>query len=282
MAAILRDTSDEALAAAIDANQAAQFGLLAACMGGETHDEPDAIWFVTGLDYALFNGVMRARLAPETEERRIDELIAPFRTRGLEMTWHVGSSSRPNELGALLQQHGLWRELGSPGMAVELARLPDERQRIARLAIEPVRDEATFAVWLDVMARGFDMPAIARDAIGVACRRFGFAPGAAMRHYLGLLRGEPVASSTLFLAEGVAGIYNVATLPQARRQGIGAAMTRAPLLEARTEGLCIGVLQSSRMGLNVYWQLGFRPYSRLIQYGWHPGSAFQGSGATAL
>lgn len=276
MAAILRDTSEAALAAAIDANQAAQFGLLAACMGGEQHDEPDALWFVTGSTYALFNGVMRARLAAERTEERIADLLAPFRARDLPMTWHVGTSSEPADLGLQLQRRGLWRELGEPGMAAELAHLPEARRWVAGLRVLPVRDEATFGVWLEVMARGFEMPAIARDGIGVACRRFGFAPDAAMRHYLGLLHAEPVAASTLYLAHGVAGVYNVATLPRARRRGIGAAMTLAPLLEARDQGYAVGVLQSSKMGLNVYWQLGFRPYTRLVQYGLHPGAPYLG------
>src|SRR5579859_703274 len=271
MAAILRDTSDTALAAAIDANQAAQYGLLAEGMGGETHDEGDALWFITDIDYALFNGVMRARLPAAAAPARIQELLAPFRGRAIEMTWHVGSSSAPDDLGEQLRNHGLWRGLGEPGMAAELAALPAGRP-IAGVDVAPVRDTVAFAVWLDVMARGFDMPVIARDAIGVAYRCLGFGPDSFMRHYLGLWRGEPVASSTLYLAEGVAGIYNVATLPSARRRGIGTAVTRVPLLEARDEGYRVGVLQSSKLGLNVYWQLGFRPYSRLIQYGLRPGA----------
>src|SRR5581483_9282995 len=274
MAAILRDTSAAALAAAIDANQAAQFGLLAECMGGETHDEPDALWFLTGSAYALFNGVMRARLPVGRSDARIGELLSPFRARGLAMTWHVGTSSEPDDLGIQLQQQGLWRELGEPGMAAQLEHLPADRRWVAGLKVLPVRDEARFGVWLEVMARGFEMPAVARDGIGVACRRFGFTPGGAMRHYLGLLHEQPVAASTLFLAEGVAGIYNVATLPRARRRGIGAALTLAPLLEARDEGYAIGVLQSSKMGLNVYWRLGFRPYTRIVQYVLHPDAPF--------
>jgi predicted GNAT family acetyltransferase len=50
----------------------------------------------------------------------------------------------------------------------------------------------------------------------------------------------------------------VATLPEARGKGIGAALTVNPLQEAREMGHRIGVLQSSEMGFNVYKMLGFR------------------------
>ena len=76
--------------------------------------------------------------------------------------------------------------------------------------------------------------------------------------YLGYLDRKPVASSILFLGAGVAGVYGVGTIPEARNQGIGAAMTMKPLRGAREQGYHFAVLFSSRMGYPVYKRLGFR------------------------
>jgi GNAT superfamily N-acetyltransferase len=89
-----------------------------------------------------------------------------------------------------------------------------------------------------------------------------------VRFYIGRLEDKPVATSLLYLGGGVAGIYNVATLPEFRHQGIGSALTVAPLLQARTWGYRIGTLQSTPMGLHLYRQLGFREYCTFQAYFW--------------
>jgi hypothetical protein len=49
-----------------------------------------------------------------------------------------------------------------------------------------------------------------------------------LRHYIGHLDGELVATSTILLSDGVAGLYMVATMPEARGKGVGSYTTVAP------------------------------------------------------
>ena len=153
-------------------------------------------------------------------------------------------------------------------MAADLEALPQHVPAPAALTIERVWDDRTLDSWAHTLALGFGEGE--REAFWVrdVYRRVGYDDAGAWRHYLGRLDGVPVATATLFLAAGVAGIYFVSTAPRYRGQGIGAAITLAPLLEARALGYRVGVLGASPMGYGVYRRLGFAQYCTLGVYEW--------------
>ena len=77
-------------------------------------------------------------------------------------------------------------------------------------------------------------------------------------HFLGRLGAQPVATASLLLAEGIAGVYDVATVPDVRKGGIGTAMMLHILHVARAQGYNHAWLQPSEMAYLFYEQLGFR------------------------
>ena len=77
------------------------------------------------------------------------------------------------------------------------------------------------------------------------------------RGYVGYLDGRPVASSQLVLTDGVAGVYYVATVEDARRRGFGEAMTRHALNEGVAARCPMASLQASPMGEPIYLRMGF-------------------------
>ena len=76
--------------------------------------------------------------------------------------------------------------------------------------------------------------------------------------FLGRLDGRPAATATLIRTDDVAGIYAVATIEDARRRGLGAAVTWAAISRAREWGSRAVILQASPMGLGVYEAIGFK------------------------
>jgi predicted acetyltransferase len=88
-----------------------------------------------------------------------------------------------------------------------------------------------------------------------------------------MLDGTVVGTCTLYLGAGVAGIYNVSTLPKARRQGVATELTLTALHAARDRGYRIGILHASEMGYGAYRRIGFRDYCTVSHYLYLPNRA---------
>jgi GNAT superfamily N-acetyltransferase len=146
----------------------------------------------------------------------------------------------------------------------DLLALNEDSPVPAGLMIEHVRDTKALEAWIHASFTGFGFPGADTGSGFGLFAGLGF--DLPLRSYLGTLDGEPVAASQLFLGAGVAGIYIVATIPVARGQGIGTALTLAPLRDARAMGFRVGILHASPMGLGIYRRLGFREYSRMSSY----------------
>jgi GNAT superfamily N-acetyltransferase len=267
MSEILKDFSASALVRAIEANDYQLWAFFGRSPQVELYDDPEMMWLVSGIPHPGFNGVFRTQLVPGDIEARISETLAHFKARHLPMTWWISPSTRPANLGKHLEAHGLTHTV-EPGMAVDLLVLNEDRPKPSSLKIEYVRDVETLTKFSHAADIGFGMPESVGNAVFDIEASLGFGRHLPRHHYVGLLKGEPVATSTLFLGAGVAGIYSVATVPEARGQGIGSAMTLAPLLEAQAMGYRVGVLQASQMGLNMYRRLGFKEYCKVSHYSW--------------
>lgn len=257
---ILWDLSDApAVVAALEANLREGYVRFGRGLGAEFHEEQDALWFVTGLPFQVPNGVVRFDVAPEMAGTRIDTLLREYAARRAPSCWLVTPSTHPTDLSARLQERGYFSEF-APGMAADLDAVDLSVPLPPGLRIEPVTDTNTMAVWVHVLAVGSPVPSEVERLLLDWLARSGFHPDPAAHFFLGTLDGQPVATSLLFLGGGVAGIYSVATIPDARRRGIGAAMTLAAMREGQALGYRVAGLQSSEMGLNIYKRLGFGEY----------------------
>jgi GNAT superfamily N-acetyltransferase len=115
--------------------------------------------------------------------------------------------------------------------------------------------------WTMALAEGYGLPLTLARLFSPETLGADAAPDAPMQFYAVLRDGQPVSTSLLFLADGLAGIYSVSTLIEERGKGLGAHATAAALRAARALGYHVGVLQSSTAGHSVYLKLGFRDVS---------------------
>ncbi|MFP4059468.1 MAG: GNAT family N-acetyltransferase [Bacteroidales bacterium] len=91
--------------------------------------------------------------------------------------------------------------------------------------------------------------------------------------FLALEKNIPVATSMVFLHKEVAGLYFIATLEEYRKKGLGSALTKAALNEAKKEKCKAAVLHATRLGEKIYRKLGFIPYRKFYIY-WKLGKQY--------
>ena len=257
-------------AQAIEENGTEFLLALGRAVGAELRDDGRVGWTIGNCPIDYHNAVVRADLSPEEADGEIEASLERMRSHGVPGSWHVGPSMRPKDLGERLAARGFEYGGDDIGMAADLSALPERVPAPEGFAVERVRDEEGLAAWVETLGSGFGEGPVEAEWVGSAYRRLGFGDDGPLRHYLGRLDGEPVATSTLFFEAGVAGVYFVSTVDRARRRGIGAAVTLAPLLEAVALGYQVGVLGSSEMGFSVYRRLGFEERCRIGLYEWRP------------
>ena len=124
------------------------------------------------------------------------------------------------------------------------------------LMIEEVTDAASLATFERTLVDAFPVPDM--DPVKAPLFQPRYLDGAS-RAYLAFLDDEPVATAAAHVAAGANQVEFVATLPKARGQGIGAAITWAASV---TEPSLPAVLCASDDGRPVYESLGYLPVNR--------------------
>jgi GNAT superfamily N-acetyltransferase len=266
MSNVIEDTTSDELLAALESNMVAFWSAYGRAPGSTLQATASVVWFYTGIQVPLFNGVLSARLKPDEVKVICDNLQAKITERGAPALWWIGPQARPDHLGSLLEQLGLQPAGEVPGMALDLAELAARPEMLSNFTIEKAAGAEMQARWAWIAGAGTGFPDAATAAMAQAEATLTDPQYQAQIRYIGFLDGTPVATSALVMDSGVAGIYAVATLPAARRKGIGRLMTVVPLLEARQTGYRVGILQASSMGYPIYRSIGFRDVCKYRLY----------------
>lgn len=207
----------------------------------------------SGLDCDTFNVVVTWRPDAVVSAADVEACRAAF--GGRAFSWWVGPRT-PAAVSARLVAEGLAAGEPEPQMAAVPA---PWRGEVAGVALRRVETREALDAYAAVLAANWTPPdgnvpafhaAIPPDALG------GDAPLVLLA---AVAEGRTVGTAELALGEdGVAGLYNVATLEAFRRRGIGEALTRLALDEAARRGMARVELQASELGQGVYRRVGFR------------------------
>ncbi len=225
--------------------------------GCRLHVQDDSLFFDTPIPMLPYNGVLRFSVESDVDDR-IDAIFEHYRRRGVPFIWLVHPTAKPSDLGDRLRARGLEEVEVFPGMAMNLADVAEAEDTPKGIEIREVSSAETADV-LELVAWRWEVP------IDVAPKLHGFTkafeigvPGSAVRIWIAKQDGIPVSKVILNLAEGGAGIYGVATKPEARGLGLARILTLHALNAAREAGYQLGVLHSTAMALSLYEKIGFK------------------------
>jgi len=221
----------------------------------------DGVFFgVTGLQLSVFNAAIVEDPHRLTEDRiaRIDQAFAAMQ---LPYSIQVYSETMIPDFAPLLHSLG-YAEIFTDPLMVHRSVLdlsgaePNPNVRVT--SVQTAEDEKLYC---DLVVRGFDLiGASAVEFLHVLLKmRENF-------HIIGWLEDQPVGAGTVSLCGGEAGVYNVTTLPWARRQGVAMAMMNALHSFALQNGFPGTALAASNMGVPLYERLGYAPDGYQIAY----------------
>lgn len=231
----------------------------------EWHEDGDYSALVTGLPHPFGNLIWNAHLGGESIEQQIHAVLAPIKKHNVPAAWIAGPASQPANLGERLAEQGFFLESNMPGMAMDLAALQPTPLPPGTTIAEVTEAEA-MREWIQTLSVGYEIPDVVAECFAHWPAHLGYSAQSPMRAFLVRQDEKPAGCSILYLNDGLAGIYCVATRPEARRQGIGRLATGWPLLLAREMGYRTGVLQASAMGYPVYCKMGFEEFGKIQMY----------------
>jgi ribosomal protein S18 acetylase RimI-like enzyme len=240
---------DRRLADLADANLFATAQASAIVAGGEAWDDSGVVVAAAGGPLRSLNQAFITEAASDLVAT-LQRVRAYFAERGLRYRVRLREELVERCEPALLEA-GFEPQGGIPSLALH----PIECCKVADgLEIASVTDERTLRDHIAVVAAGFEW---APDVLGHVFTN-ALIGHPQWRAYAGYVDGRPVAASQLFVTEDAAGVYYVATLPEARRKSYGEAMTRHAIAQGAAAGCAVATLQASPMGLPIYGRMGFR------------------------
>jgi GNAT superfamily N-acetyltransferase len=248
---------DVALRAAADRNLAFAWATIGRHAGFAVVAGPTATKTASGLPVAFFNGTFTTAPADDPAAL-VQDVIEFYADRAVPYLLWVRDEADDALLDAG-RAAGL-RDAGGPPLLALDPIVPGPVYPPA-LEVALASDDADLQIHREVLAAGFDMPIdIARTLIGQGCL-----DDPAIAIAIGCVSSVPVATAVLVRSGATAGVFNVATLPEHRGNGYGAALTWAVVAEGARRGCSHAVLQASESGHPVYRRMGFVELGRYVQ-----------------
>jgi ribosomal protein S18 acetylase RimI-like enzyme len=236
----------------LDANMMEKFAYLPSLMGMDV-TFGNATMINSGIPSDMFNMVCRTK-----SKNAMMAAIEKFRRLKIPFAWWIGFDDDYPECKNDLEKLGLVCDEHESGMFAEIGKLSREKkcnELQIRLVDNAKRLDDFIRIYQELIPHDANAIKIFYERASVHILN----PESALKLFVGYFDNQPAATSALFMDENTAGVWDVTTLPQFRRRGIGTDMTLQTLFHAFDNfGRRIGVLTASKDGEPVYRKIGFQ------------------------
>ncbi len=224
--------------------------------------------------YAMSSGILSADLNWVWNERpltlenagEIAQIKNHYEQSALPFWWWVYPSGQSLLTKTMLEGAGFHRETEIPCLAADLSGRMVDAVISSAMTISLVENNEDLTRWEEISFAGFAMDVTTSKQYHDFVASFDYSGASPLKLFLACFAGQPVATALLFFHQDTAGIYFVSTLSAYRRRGIGLSLTQATMQYAQRAGSKYIILQSSKAGLRVYKQAGFKEYCRADIY----------------
>ncbi len=231
-------------------------------------DNKNIIKFLSHISLPFFNCVIFYDFDSKNLEKQIKDFIKYGRSKKTSLLWLVGPSSKPHSIGALLEKNSFKYDDHMMSMAIEIKDIKNDLKHINGFEIELVDNSKKLERWVHACLKGFDENCKNFSSIYEFEKSLGCGRTLPWVRFTGIVYGEAVATSAIFMGSEAAGLDNVTTVPDWRKKGVGAFMVAHAFNFSQSLGYNIGVLQASDMGYNLYRKLGFKKYYEFKEFIW--------------
>ena len=211
-------------------------------------------------------GIHRVRLTASSADRAIHSLLESCRDSVTAAWAYVTEQARPPDVLARFRAAGFQHVRRFQSLACDLSKI--KRIQVARaIRTEIISDYSVFDKRTPHPTIGLVNTDRRREALAKFEKLDGRRPRRTW-HFLASISGRPAGASTAFFNSGIVGVYDVATVPEFRRLGVGSAVTRAVMRFALEQGYHAAALIATSQGAALYRKLGFRTvgYTSLLYY----------------
>lgn len=224
--------------------------------------EDDECFRVTSsIPHPLFNNVLKTNVEFDSK-RFVKSIRKEYKKRKTPFLWRLWDHDKPKDIETLLMKNGGQKFQSTTLMAIDLDEFDPFSERPPELMVQTLKYGADARKFAECTCTTFGIP----NEMKVPVTEIIEMQDQNIGNYIGYIGSTAVGTATRFYSNGIAGIYNVATLPQFQGKGIGMEILNSLLLDVKQDGYQTVILHATPAGLRLYEKLGFQAYGEMKQY----------------